>query len=271
MPVAYDPAGGSSKRHDGPEERVGHLDHDARAVAGVGLGAGRAAVVEAAHRGERLRRGSRCSCDPSCRRRSRHRSCRARSEGRRDPALRGRSGFGALVTCVVAVGHVHVVLCHVVLGLGGQHQLVSRLELATAGRHWPVGGPEIVAAGVARAQATAIGALPDGSPVPRPFVALTLQTYNLPGREAADDDRALRAGGGLHRTAVRRHAGCGEVRDRRTVGRARSEGDAAAGRARPAREPHWWGDAGRPATTSGADASEGRLAPREFRAETRNR
>ena len=54
MPVAYAPAGGRSKRHDGPEERVGHLDEDARAVAGVGLGAGRAAVVQAAHRGERL-------------------------------------------------------------------------------------------------------------------------------------------------------------------------------------------------------------------------
>ena len=40
--------------HDGPEERVGGLDRDARAVAGVGLGAGRAAVVQAAHRGERL-------------------------------------------------------------------------------------------------------------------------------------------------------------------------------------------------------------------------
>ena len=35
-------------------EAVGRLDEDARAVAGVGLGAGRAAVVQAADRGERL-------------------------------------------------------------------------------------------------------------------------------------------------------------------------------------------------------------------------
>ena len=53
------------------------------AVAGVGLGAGRAAVVQAAHRGERLRRRSRGSCGPSCRRRSRRRTRRARSGGRR--------------------------------------------------------------------------------------------------------------------------------------------------------------------------------------------
>ena len=36
----------------GPQERVGHLEQDAGAVAGVGLGAGRAAVVEVAQRGE---------------------------------------------------------------------------------------------------------------------------------------------------------------------------------------------------------------------------
>ena len=54
MPVAYAPARRELERHDRPVERVGHLDRDAGAVAGVGLGAGRAPVVEAAHRGERL-------------------------------------------------------------------------------------------------------------------------------------------------------------------------------------------------------------------------
>ena len=47
------PRGRELEVDDGPEERVGHLDQDARAVAGVGLGARRAAVVEVAHRGER--------------------------------------------------------------------------------------------------------------------------------------------------------------------------------------------------------------------------
>ena len=54
MPVAYAPAGGNSKLGGRPVERVGHLHQDAGAVARVGLGAGRAAVVQAAHRGERL-------------------------------------------------------------------------------------------------------------------------------------------------------------------------------------------------------------------------
>ncbi len=54
MPVAYAPAGGSVEVDDRPVEAVGHLHEDAGAVAGVGLGAGRAAVVQVAHRGERL-------------------------------------------------------------------------------------------------------------------------------------------------------------------------------------------------------------------------
>ena len=54
MPVAYAPARREVEGHDRAEERVGRLDRDARAVAGVGFGAGRAPVVEAAHGGERL-------------------------------------------------------------------------------------------------------------------------------------------------------------------------------------------------------------------------
>ena len=55
MPVAYEPTGGKLERHDRAVERVGHLDQDAGAVAGVGLGAGGAPVIQAADRGERLR------------------------------------------------------------------------------------------------------------------------------------------------------------------------------------------------------------------------
>ena len=54
MPVAYAPSGGQLEVDGRPVEGVGHLHEDAGAVAGVGLGAGRAAVVQAAHRGERL-------------------------------------------------------------------------------------------------------------------------------------------------------------------------------------------------------------------------
>ena len=45
----------SRRRGDRAQERVGHLQQDPRAVAGVGLGARGAAVVEVAERGQRLR------------------------------------------------------------------------------------------------------------------------------------------------------------------------------------------------------------------------
>ena len=54
MPVAYAPTGGSSKSTTVAVERVGDLEQDAGTVAGVGLGTGRAAVVQAAHRREGL-------------------------------------------------------------------------------------------------------------------------------------------------------------------------------------------------------------------------
>ena len=54
VPTAYVLAAGSSKSTTVAQERVGDLDQDAGAVAGVGLGAGGAAVVEVAQRGERL-------------------------------------------------------------------------------------------------------------------------------------------------------------------------------------------------------------------------
>ena len=64
--------------HDRPEERVGDLDRDP-APSPVSASAPAAPRwFEAAHRGERLLGGSRCSCGPTCRRRSRRRSCRAR-------------------------------------------------------------------------------------------------------------------------------------------------------------------------------------------------
>ena len=54
MPVAYAPAGGSSNGTTARKNASGVWIVTPGAVAGVGLGAGRAAVVEAAHRGERL-------------------------------------------------------------------------------------------------------------------------------------------------------------------------------------------------------------------------
>ena len=71
--------------HDRAVETVGHLDEDPGTVAGVGLGAGRAAVIQVAERRERLVDQRAATCGPACRRRSRHRNCRARSEGRRAP------------------------------------------------------------------------------------------------------------------------------------------------------------------------------------------
>ncbi len=53
-PVAYCPAGGSGEVDDRAQERVRHLDHDAGAVAGVGLGAAGAPVVEPAQRRQAL-------------------------------------------------------------------------------------------------------------------------------------------------------------------------------------------------------------------------
>ena len=55
MPTAYVPASGSSTPslvRDLPEEPVGHLHEHARTVAGVGLAADGATVVEVAQRGE---------------------------------------------------------------------------------------------------------------------------------------------------------------------------------------------------------------------------
>ncbi len=54
MPVAYAARRREVEVDDRPVERVGHLHEDSRAVAGVGLGAGRAPVVQVAHRCERL-------------------------------------------------------------------------------------------------------------------------------------------------------------------------------------------------------------------------
>ena len=54
MPTAYACWRGQLEVDDGAQERVGDLEQDAGAVAGVDLGAGGAAVVEVAQRGERL-------------------------------------------------------------------------------------------------------------------------------------------------------------------------------------------------------------------------
>ena len=76
-------AAGSSKSHDLAQERVRDLHQDAGAVTGVRLGAGGAAVLEVAQRGERL--GRRCRGWPrrSGSRRRRRRRRRARGAGRR--------------------------------------------------------------------------------------------------------------------------------------------------------------------------------------------
>ena len=54
MPTAYAPAAGRSKSTTVAEERVRDLSQDAGAVAGVGLGAGGAAVLEVAQGGQGL-------------------------------------------------------------------------------------------------------------------------------------------------------------------------------------------------------------------------
>ena len=56
MPTEYSPSGGRSKSTLGAQQGVGDLGEDARAVAGVRLGAGGAAVVEVVQRGQALRR-----------------------------------------------------------------------------------------------------------------------------------------------------------------------------------------------------------------------
>ena len=61
MPTAYSPGGGRSKSTLGAQQRVGDLDQDAGAVAGVRLGAGGAAVVQVVQRGEALRRRCRAT------------------------------------------------------------------------------------------------------------------------------------------------------------------------------------------------------------------
>ena len=48
MPTAYEPAAGSSNAVTASRKRVGHLDQDPGTVAGVGLGAGSAAMLEVA-------------------------------------------------------------------------------------------------------------------------------------------------------------------------------------------------------------------------------
>jgi hypothetical protein len=48
MPVAYEPSGGSSKSTTARKNRSGTLDEDAGTVAGVGVGARRAPVLEVA-------------------------------------------------------------------------------------------------------------------------------------------------------------------------------------------------------------------------------
>ena len=52
MPTAYWPAGGQLEAGDGAEERVRDLREDAGAVAGAGVGADRAAVLQVAQRVE---------------------------------------------------------------------------------------------------------------------------------------------------------------------------------------------------------------------------
>ena len=84
------PAGGRSKVHDGPEERVGYLDRHARSVAGVGARRPRhAAVVQAAHRGERLAEDRVALAALHVHDEADAAACRARTEGRRDPSFRG--------------------------------------------------------------------------------------------------------------------------------------------------------------------------------------
>ena len=52
--MAYSPGMREIEVDGRPVVAVRHLHEDPRAVAGVGLGAGRAAMVQAAHRGQRL-------------------------------------------------------------------------------------------------------------------------------------------------------------------------------------------------------------------------
>ena len=134
MPVAYAPARRQLERHDRAEERVGHLDRDARAVAGVGLGAGRAPVVQAAHRGERLVEDrvalAALHVDDEA-----DAAAVVLEAGVVETLAPGRSGF-ACVVAAIAIGHVMSSSCS-----GGQSQL-GCWDLATAGRHWPVGGAD---------------------------------------------------------------------------------------------------------------------------------
>ena len=55
MPTAYAPGFGQLEVDDLAQEGVRHLDEQPGAVAGVDLGAGRAAVVEVVQRGQRVR------------------------------------------------------------------------------------------------------------------------------------------------------------------------------------------------------------------------
>ena len=123
---------------DRAEERVGHLDQDARRRRRC------RPRRPAAPRWSRLQSAvSACVDDVAAlaalhvddERRRRRR--RARSAGRRAPA----AAAGRVHVRAIAVGHWQVVL-----GLGRSAHVRGMVEeLATAGRHWPVGGPEIVA------------------------------------------------------------------------------------------------------------------------------
>ena len=87
MPVAYAPAGGQVEVDDRAEEAVGDLDQDPGAVAGVGLGARRAPVVEVA---DAVSAWSTMSwlLRPCMSTTNRRRTRRARSGGRRARARR---------------------------------------------------------------------------------------------------------------------------------------------------------------------------------------
>ena len=121
------------------------------AVAGVGLGAGRAAVVQAADRGERL-------VDDRVALAALHvddeaDAARVVLEARVvEPLATGRSGFACGVSLRSALWSRSATWGRPCLGRSAPIDPTGcigwSLELATAGRHWPVGGPEIVAAGV---------------------------------------------------------------------------------------------------------------------------
>ena len=85
MPAAYGTLGREREPDDRAQELVGHLEQDAGAVAGVGLGPGGAAVGQVASapaaRSSRVVRPHAAACG----RRTRHHRSHVRSAGRRGP------------------------------------------------------------------------------------------------------------------------------------------------------------------------------------------